>query len=68
MKNLVSGTKGAVRCPHCGKGKVIVSENATGWTSQGCPKCGGFFVVDNDRMTARPAECVKGVHDMVIKN
>lgn len=60
--------KGAVKCPHCGKGKVIVSDKTTGWTSQGCPKCGGFFIIDYDTMTARPAERVKDAYEMVVGN
>ena len=59
-------TKGAVKCPHCGKGKVIVSEGATGWTSQGCPRCGGYFIVDSDSMTSKPAERVKNAYGMVV--
>lgn len=68
MTKRLNNPKGAVKCPHCGKGKVIVSADARGQSCQGCPKCKCWFIVDADTMTAWPAEPVKGAYDMVVNN
>lgn len=60
--------KGVVLCPHCGKGKVVIYEGCKGQTSQGCPNCGGFFIVDSDTMKASASAKIKGASNMVVNN
>lgn len=68
MTRRLNNIKGAVKYPHCGKGKVIVSADASGQSCQGCPKRKGWFIVDTDTMTAWPADPVKEGYDMVVNN
>lgn len=53
--------KGAIKCPHCYKGKIVAYEGAAGKSSIQCPKCHNFMLVDYDKLTAEPARQIKGV-------
>ena len=66
VKKITEGIKGAIKCPYCSKGKVVVYKNAHGQTSQGCSKCGNYFVADYDQMTAIPTASIKGAVKMVV--
>ena len=53
--------KKTIKCPTCGKGKILAGEAATGIVSIQCPRCGHIFQADLTTLQAIEARAQRNI-------